>query len=235
MDGAGIAAAEQPPTVLDRARPHDLRRAGPARRDQDLPCPWPGRPVRPHRFLRGVRGERDVQVDMVVALTGAVVYADIDLGAAVAAPSDDAGDHLGHVLDASYLKLWPQDRTTIQDLVEDAQPHPFMPFGREAPPADPAEQYSTHDQRTDSASWSLGSRYTGEPLALRVRTGALQDRSWPSVAAITRRLSMRRPPSSSPTASSARRRALAPQTPRRSTSTSTTVRSPPSAARCAAA
>ena len=117
---------------------------------------------------------------MVVALTGAVLYADIDLGAAVAAPADDAGDHLGHVLDASVLKLWPQDRTPIQDLVEDAQPRPFMPFGREAPPADPAEQYSTHDQRTDSASWSLWSRYTGEPLGLRVRTAALQDRSWPT-------------------------------------------------------
>ncbi|MBC7680482.1 MAG: hypothetical protein H7233_16070, partial [Pseudorhodobacter sp.] len=74
--------------------------------------------------------ERDVQVDMVVALTGAVLYADIDLGVAVAAPSDDAGDHLGQVLDASFLKLWPQDRTTIQDLVEDAQPRPFMPSHR---------------------------------------------------------------------------------------------------------
>lgn len=140
--------------------------------------------VQPRRNDRAAQiacqsSERDIQVDMVAALTGAVLYADIDLGAAVAAPSEEAGEHLSQVLEASFLKLWPQDRTTIQNLVEDAQPRPFMPFGREAPPTDPAEQFSTLDQRTDSASWSLWSMYTGEPLALRVRTSALQDRSWP--------------------------------------------------------
>lgn len=124
--------------------------------------------------------ERDAQVDLVAAPGGDVLYADIDLGAAAAfAPSQDVGDRLGQVLDASLLKLWPQDRTTIQDLLEDAQPHPFMAFGREAPPVDPAEQYSTHDQRTDNASWSLWSRHTGAPLALRVRTTGLKDHSWP--------------------------------------------------------
>lgn len=124
--------------------------------------------------------ERDVQVDMVAAPDGDVLYADIDLDAAAfSEPSHNAGDRLGQVLDASFLRLWPQDRTTIRDLVEDAQPRPFMPFGREAPPADPADQYSTRDQRTDNASWSLWSRYTGEPLALRVRTTGLQDHSWP--------------------------------------------------------
>lgn len=123
--------------------------------------------------------ERDVQVDLVAAPGGDVLYADIDLGTAAASvPFQDVGDRLGQVLDASFLKLWPQDRTTIQDLVEDAQPHPFMPFGREAPPA-AAEQYSTHDQRTDNASWSLWSRHTGEPLALRIRTTGLEDHSWP--------------------------------------------------------
>ena len=40
------AAADPPPTVPDRARPPDLRRIGPgARRDQDWPCPRPGRPA----------------------------------------------------------------------------------------------------------------------------------------------------------------------------------------------
>jgi hypothetical protein len=124
--------------------------------------------------------ERDVQVDLVAAPGGDVLYADIDLGTTAASvPSQDVGDRLGQVLDAAFLKLWPQDRMTIQDLVEDAQPDPFMPFGGEAPPVDPAEQYSTHDQRTDNASWSLRSRYTGEPLALRVRTTGLEDHSWP--------------------------------------------------------
>lgn len=68
----------------------------------------------------------------------------------------------------------------IDDLVEDAQPQPFMHFGSEAPSADEAEQYTTHDRRTDNASWSLWSRYTGQPLHLRVRTAGLADGSWPS-------------------------------------------------------
>jgi len=123
--------------------------------------------------------ERDVQVDMVAAPGGDVLYADIDLGpAADSARPQDAENRLSQVLDASFLRLWPQDRTTTRDLVEDAQPS-NMPFGREAPPADPADQYSTQDQRTDNASWSLWSHYTGEPLALRVRTAGLDDHSWP--------------------------------------------------------
>jgi hypothetical protein len=141
--------------------------------------------VQPRRNARAVQiacqsPERDVQVDLVAAPGGDILYADIDLGTAAAStPSQDVGNHLGQVLDASFLKLWPQDRTTIEDLVEDAQPHPFMPFGNDPPPADPAEQYSTHDQRTDNANWSLWSIYTGEPLALRVRTAGLEDHSWP--------------------------------------------------------
>ena len=124
--------------------------------------------------------QRDIRVDVVAAPSGDVLYVDIDLGAAAASASpQEVGDRLGRVLDASFLRLWPQDRRTVEELVEDAQPHPFMPFGSEAPPVDPAEQYSTHDQRTDDASWSLWSRYTGEPLALRVRTTGLENRSWP--------------------------------------------------------
>jgi hypothetical protein len=140
--------------------------------------------------------ERDVRVDMVAAPDGDVLYADVDLGpAAASVPAQDVEERLGRVLDASLLRLWPQDRTTIQELVDDAQPS-GMPFGRDAPPVDPAEQYSTHDRRTDNASWSLRSRYPGEPLAVRVRTSELEDRSWPfssghyatSVEAATTRL-----------------------------------------------
>ncbi|WP_026550781.1 hypothetical protein [Arthrobacter sp. Br18] len=125
--------------------------------------------------------ERDVQVDLVAAPDGDVLYADIDLGAATTSdPSKDVGHLLGQVLDASFLKLWPQDRTTLEDLLATAQGEPpFMPFGSEAPPVDPEDLYSTHDQRTDNASWSLWSRHTGEPLALRIRTTALEDHSWP--------------------------------------------------------
>ena len=52
-------------------------------------------------------------------------------------------------------------------------------MGQEAPPVDPAEQYSTNDRRTGSGSWSLRSRYTGEPLALRVRTPRSVQEGWP--------------------------------------------------------
>ncbi len=124
--------------------------------------------------------ERDVQVDVVAAPDGDVLYADIDLGpAADPARTQDAQNRLGQVLDASFLHVWPQDRTTIQKLFEDAQPASGMPSGRRAPPVDPEEPYSTRDRLTDNASWSLWSRYTGEPLALRVRTASLQDNSWP--------------------------------------------------------
>lgn len=140
--------------------------------------------------------ERDIQVDVVAAPDGDVLYGDVDLGAAAGTGSaPDAEARLEEVLDAAFLRLWPQDRTTIHQLLEDARPH-GMPFGRAAPPTDPAEQYSTHDRTTDDASWSVWSRYTGEPLALRVRTAQLADRSWPfgsshyatSVEAATTRL-----------------------------------------------
>lgn len=124
--------------------------------------------------------QRNVRVDVVAAPGGDVLYADIDLGTAAASASpQDVGDRLVQVLDASLLRLWPQDRMTIQGLRDDARPDPFLPFGQDAPPADPAEQHSTHDRRTDNASWSLRSRYTGETLALRVRTTGMENQSWP--------------------------------------------------------
>jgi hypothetical protein len=141
--------------------------------------------VQPRRNDRAVQitcqsPERDVRVDVVAAPGGDVLYADIDLGTAAASASPRAvRTRLGQVLDASLLRLWPQDRAAIQDLLEDAQPHSGMAFGQEAPPVDPAEQYATHDERTADASWSLWSLYTGAPLALRVRTPGLEDRSWP--------------------------------------------------------
>lgn len=52
-------------------------------------------------------------------------------------------------------------------------------MGEPAPPADPDDQFSTHDRSTDDADWSLTSIYTGDPLALRVRTAGLEDHSWP--------------------------------------------------------
>lgn len=119
--------------------------------------------------------EGDVLVDVIAARDGQILYADLDLGPAKSPESSG----LWTVLDASFLKLWPQERTVIADLLEGSQPHDFMPFGTSAAPSDPRDQYSTREVRTDNASWSLWSFYTGEPLALRVRTAGLQDRSWP--------------------------------------------------------
>lgn len=116
--------------------------------------------------------EGDVRVDAIAARDGQILYADLDLGRA-------ESPEFWTVLDASFLKLWPQERTMIADLLEGSQPQEFMPFGRSAAPSDPRDQYSTHEVRTDNASWSLWSFYTGTPLALRVRTTGLQDRSWP--------------------------------------------------------
>lgn len=124
--------------------------------------------------------ERDIAVDLVAAPDGDVLYADIDLEAgAVPDSSADSRDRLDEVLDASLLLLWPQDHASIRDLVESAQPQEFLPMGGAAPPANPDEQYSTQNLSTGDADWSLRVFYTGEPLALRVRTAGLEDHSWP--------------------------------------------------------
>ncbi|WP_029138663.1 hypothetical protein [Nakamurella lactea] len=119
-----------------------------------------------------VRDDRGVRIDLQVAANGDLLYADIDL------PSSDAADRMWTLLDASFLRLWPQQRSVIAGLVENARPHTLM-GNRPLPPSDPDDQYLTHEARTSVASWSLLSFYTGWPLALRVRTPGLQDRSWP--------------------------------------------------------
>lgn len=121
---------------------------------------------------------RDARVDMVAGPGGDLRYANLRFGP-IEAPFRDYGNQALKILDDSFLKLWPQDRAAVQDLLESAQPHPFMPFGRDAPPTAEEDQYTTHEKRTDSASWSLWSRYDGRPLELRVRTTGLTDRSWP--------------------------------------------------------
>jgi len=125
----------------------------------------------------------DISVDVIADRDGDVLYADIGLGPATSpatvtsAPESD--DRLWQVLSASFLKLWPQEHTVVADLLQDARPDEFMSFGDAAAPSDPEDQYRTHEVRTEDASWSLRSFYTGAPLALRVRTAGLQDRSWP--------------------------------------------------------
>jgi hypothetical protein len=121
---------------------------------------------------------RDARVDMVAGPGGDLLYANLRFGR-IDMPYRDYVSPALTIIDGSLLKLWPQDRTAVQDLLESSQPHPFMPFGRDAPPTDEDDSYATHDKRTDSASWSLWSVYDGRPLELRVRTTGLTDRSWP--------------------------------------------------------
>ncbi|QIK66241.1 hypothetical protein G7072_07680 [Nocardioides sp. HDW12B] len=116
-------------------------------------------------------------VDMIADTSGHVLYADIGLGPARSI--DTARSRLDRVLDHSFLRLWPQDRAAVDQLIRDAQPTPgFFPLGGEAAP-DADDQFSTHDERTANASWSLSTFYTGQPLALQIRTPDLRDRSWP--------------------------------------------------------
>ena len=122
--------------------------------------------------------QRDVRGDVIAARDGAVVYADVDLRV-MATSSLDAERRLDRILQAAFYQLWPQERQTVEDLLEDARSARSMPFGQQAAPMDPAEQYSTHDQRGIDISWSLRARYTGEPLALRLRSDGLEDRTWP--------------------------------------------------------
>lgn len=116
--------------------------------------------------------DQQVRVDLQGAANGDLLYADIDL------PSSGATDRLWTLLDASFLRLWPQERSVIAGLLQDAQPLRFM-GKRPPPPSDPNDQFLTHERRTSVASWSLWSFYSGRPLALRLRTEGLRDRSWP--------------------------------------------------------
>lgn len=126
---------------------------------------------------------RDVRLDLMAARDGKVHYVDVDVDLAPA-PDDEGSrsapdDRFRRVLDASLLKVWPQDRTTIEDLLDSAVPREFMPLGGASTPSDPEEQIRTHDVRTGDTSWTLRSWFTGEPLGLRVLTGDLRDRAWP--------------------------------------------------------
>lgn len=115
-------------------------------------------------------------VDLVADTTGHVLYADIHLNPTTSAEQSER--QLDRVLDGSFLALWPQDRVVVDQLVQDARPTPWFPLGDEAAP-DAEDQFSTHEKRTANATWSLWTQYTGQPLALRIRTPDLRDRSWP--------------------------------------------------------
>ena len=116
-------------------------------------------------------------VDLVADTTGHVLYANIEVKRSTSV--EQSARHLDRVLDDSFYKLWPQDRRVVEQLIQDAQPTShFLPLGGEAQP-DAEHQFSTHEERTANVSWSLSTFYTGQPLALRIRTPELRDRNWP--------------------------------------------------------
>lgn len=135
---------------------------------------------------------------MQAAPNGDLLYANIDLPGRTSTTGSigirRSDDSLWALLDASFLRLWPRERAAVEDLVETAQPYAFM--GKVRTPRDEEDQYSTHDVRTNTASWSLWSFYDGDPRALRIRTANLRARTWPfdgshyatSVSAATDRL-----------------------------------------------
>lgn len=122
-------------------------------------------------------------LDLIATTTGDLAYAHLDLVPSSDGPATTSGTvsaeeaDVWAVLDASLLRLWPDDRDTVEGLLADARPRDFMSFGSQPPPAD--ADYSQHAERTSSASWSLWASPAGLPLALTVRTEHLRDRTWP--------------------------------------------------------
>lgn len=120
-------------------------------------------------------------VDLIATTSGDVAYAHLDLSRADDAEATSSvtspEEAMWSVLDASLLRLWPQDREAVQDLLDQARPFDFMPFGSSGQPRGP--DYVTYDTRTSHASWSLWARSVGTPLTLTVRTDHLEDRTWP--------------------------------------------------------
>jgi len=110
-------------------------------------------------------------VDLVTGPGGDVRYALVD-------PEGETAEALHRLLDASFLRLWPDDRPTVEGLVEDAEPDRNV-TGDVVMPRDEDDQYPTRAEVTDSATWSLLAHYGGGLLQLHVRTPALEDRAWP--------------------------------------------------------
>lgn len=110
-------------------------------------------------------------VDLVAGPDGEIHYAAVD-------PVADTPSTLYRLLDASFLALWPQDRGEVDDLVADAEPDRDF-TGSIVVPRDEDDQYPVRSVVTDSATWTLRSRYAGQLSQLHVRTDALTDRSWP--------------------------------------------------------
>lgn len=131
---------------------------------------WCVQPRRNHFAVQFTcRGE--ARVDLIATTKGAISYASIDDLTGL----QESRTQLWKVLNASFLRLWPSDRTAIQNLLEDAQPFTFL---GDPIPSEPHDPYPTHAIRTDNASWSLTSSQ-GDPIILRLRTAHLRDHSWP--------------------------------------------------------
>jgi hypothetical protein len=114
------------------------------------------------------------EVHLLASPTGDLRYADVALPFEASYAAD-----LQPVLDASFLRLWPQDRDDLAELAEDVPaPEPAMRFGSDGGPRTEEEQYYDVVRSTGKARYTAAVSW-GSPLGLRVRTPQLTDRSWP--------------------------------------------------------
>jgi len=113
------------------------------------------------------------EVHLVSSPTGNLLYAEVALPFQASFDTD-----LQPVLDASFLRLWPQDRDDLAEVAEDVRPpRPFMRFGSVGPLTE-EERYYDVVRSTGKARYTVAVSW-GSPMSLRVRTPLLADRTWP--------------------------------------------------------
>ena len=118
------------------------------------------------------------EVHLIASPTGDLRYAEVALPFQATYAAD-----LQPVLDASFLRLWPQDRDDLAELAEDVPaPEPAMRFGSDGGPRTEEERYYDVLRSTGKARYTVAVSW-GSPMGLRVRTPQLTDRSWPFGAA----------------------------------------------------
>lgn len=114
------------------------------------------------------------EVHLVASPTGDLLYAEVALPFEASYATD-----LQPVLDASFLRLWPQDRDDLAEVAEHVPaPEPAMRFGSDGGPRTEEERYYDVVRSTGQARYTVAVSW-GSPMSLRVRTPQLTDRSWP--------------------------------------------------------
>lgn len=130
---------------------------------------------------------RVTTVDLVSTLDGQLQYAYFDLPKSVSPrpPSDpDQAQRLLTILEASVLKLWPEDASAIRAIVDDVQKPPWLSVKDPSDPRPPSRASVT----TDHARYNVGEgRFFGDGITVHgdpvltftLMTDALMDHAWP--------------------------------------------------------